>query len=462
MYKNIAIADIKESKTNPRRSADDAGLNDLAASIKEKGVLVPIIVRPHEKNGHDSGRYELVAGSRRVAAATKAGLKEIPASIRELTDDEAREVQIVENLQREDVHPLEEAAAYKALIREAKDIAAVAAKVGKPAAYVRARLNLVQLGKEAAAAYREGKINDGHAAEIANLSDAGDQQKAVAWIRQESQWGVPPVKKLKEWIEEEFSTFLANQPWLKDVEALAAVGPCKECPKNTSTLFGDLKAGECVSVKCWRRKMDAFLKWKLKQNPGSVLVALDWESARNEKGALSTDKYQAVGKKKCESAVVGVVAGGSKAGTTIAVCVNAKCKVHRKTDSYGGVPLTPEEKAKRKKEKDAEKAAKAAAAAKAAKVTAEILAGVAWPPSAKDLEVVFAGVMASAYGDFGGILGRRNITVKERHKYTSEKAEEAVRKLFKDAATQAEKFQIVLELTLEKLEDEDLARLAKK
>lgn len=99
----IPLAEIKPSKTNPRRVVNGHAFDELAASVAAHGVLQPVLVRPTEKG------YELVAGHRRFAAAQKAGLERIPAAVRDLTDVEALEIQLIENLERSDLHPLEEA-----------------------------------------------------------------------------------------------------------------------------------------------------------------------------------------------------------------------------------------------------------------------------------------------------------------------------------------------------------------
>ena len=107
-YVTLPLDRIRESTTNPRQRFDD--LEELAASIRTHGLLQPILVRPVRKD------FELVVGARRLRAARLAGLNSVPAQVKPLDDRSAREVQIIENLQRQDVHPLEEADGYKALL----------------------------------------------------------------------------------------------------------------------------------------------------------------------------------------------------------------------------------------------------------------------------------------------------------------------------------------------------------
>lgn len=443
-YQQIELGRIVDSKTNPRREFNDENMRELVESVRQKGILNPVIVR--ETN--DLGVYELVAGKRRLVAAGKAGLKTIAASVRSLTDSEAREVQIIENLQREDVHPMDEARAYKGLISTVKDIAAVAAKVGKSAAYVKARLSLVQLGKDAEKSYRLGILNDGHAVEVARLSPAGDQQKAVAWVK--NRYAPPSVKDLKEWIDREFFTHLVRQPWLTDKSAAAVVGECRECPKNVDTLFGPAKAGACVSVKCWKRKMDAYLSWRLKQSPKSALIVLDWS---NDKGVLAIGSYRQVGKKKCEYAATGIVASGPKVGTAVAICVETKCKVHNRGGYGRKVALTPAEKAREQKAQEDARKRKAAAEARERRVFEYAVARVSFPPSDATLGVMLECVMYHA--DLSEIAERRAFPGWEKD------SEKAVRDGFAKLG-KTEKFRFVVEALLDGVWSEDRKSLLKK
>ncbi len=451
----IKISSIVESKANPRRAADADALKDLTASVKEKGVLVPVIVRELGQGASDASGdhfvYELVAGSRRLAAAKAAGLKEIPAQVMSLTDEEAREVAIIENLQREGVHPMDEARAYKGLVTTVKDIAAVAAKVGKSAAYVRARLNLVQLCGEAEKAYRDGKISDGHAVEIAKLSPAGDQQKAVTWISKHWKGAALTTDDLKRWVEETFGTFLKQQPWLKDPKAMEAVGECKECPKNTDTLFGPETKGACVSVKCWRRKMDAFLKWKLSQKPGSVLVSTSYREA---KGMYAMHQYVKVAAKKCEHAVPGVIAAGERIGSVIAVCVDGKCKTHHPKGNEA-VPMTPEEKANAQKEREAKEKREAAEKVKEAKRIDDAIARVTWKNPDAALGVILAAFLDNA--DCSDVVERRGIFRKGK----SDDANDALKRAF-DEMDRTGKLRLITDVALDGIWGSDKEKLLKK
>lgn len=159
----LAIPDVRESSTNPRTTFRQEALDELAASVRAHGVLQPILVRRL-----DDG-WELIAGARRLRAAHLAGLSSIPAHVVTMSDQQAREAQIIENLQREDVHPLDEAEAYERLLTNdpAYTVEAVAAKIGKSAAYVYGRLTLLRLVPDVREAFRREVITPSHAHKLA-------------------------------------------------------------------------------------------------------------------------------------------------------------------------------------------------------------------------------------------------------------------------------------------------------
>ncbi|GLV48144.1 chromosome partitioning protein ParB [Thermus sp. LT1-2-5] len=153
----LPLAAIRPNPNQPRRRFTEESLRELAASIREKGLLQPLLVRPKGDG------YELVAGERRYRAALLAGLEEVPALVRDLTDQEALELALVENLQREDLSPVEEARGYQALVQMGLTQEEVAKKVGKARPTVANALRLLQLPEEVLAALEEGKITAGHA-----------------------------------------------------------------------------------------------------------------------------------------------------------------------------------------------------------------------------------------------------------------------------------------------------------
>lgn len=156
----VPLAQLRASPFQPRLTMDEAAIAELSASIAAKGVLQPILVRPV-----DSG-YEIVAGERRFRAARQAGLVTIPAVVRELTDQETLEIAIIENLQREDLNPMEEARAYKQLLDFGLTQEKVAEAVSKSRSAIANTLRLLALPEDAQTALERGAISAGHARAI--------------------------------------------------------------------------------------------------------------------------------------------------------------------------------------------------------------------------------------------------------------------------------------------------------
>ena len=167
--RDIPIELIHRNADQPRQSFSDEDLAELEASIRNKGILQPILVRPspREPNG-----YEIVAGERRWRAAQAAGLTRLPALVRKLGDNEAFEMAIIENIQREDLNAMEEAGAYAALMGKQQVTQEEAAqKVGKSRSHVANTLRLLQLPQAAQDHLRSGRITAGHARAILSASD---------------------------------------------------------------------------------------------------------------------------------------------------------------------------------------------------------------------------------------------------------------------------------------------------
>ena len=162
----VSIELLRRNPDQPRRVFDEAELDDLSKSISEKGVLQPILVRPATGA---PGEFQIVAGERRWRAAQRAGLHSVPVVVREFNDLEVLEIGIIENVQRADLNPLEEAAGYKALIeRFGRTQEAVAASVGKSRSHVANMLRLLNLPESVRNYLSEGKLTAGHARAVAN------------------------------------------------------------------------------------------------------------------------------------------------------------------------------------------------------------------------------------------------------------------------------------------------------
>ena len=173
--RQVSLDDLEVSPRQPRRTIEDAAIAELATSIRRQGILQPLLVRP-------SGRgLEIVAGERRFRAAKRAGLSEVPVIVRELSDQEALEIAIVENLQREDLNPVDEARALEQLLGFGLNQEKVARAIGKSRSAVSNTLRLLKLPASALEALAAGRISAGHARAIL-AQDEADMEWALDQI----------------------------------------------------------------------------------------------------------------------------------------------------------------------------------------------------------------------------------------------------------------------------------------
>lgn len=271
----VEVALIEESTTNPRKHFDQAKLKELADSIAATGVHQPILLRPlpghrvpdtwgFRRQGAPLPTYELVAGARRLRACRIAKVAEVPAMIRELTDEQALEIQVIENLQREDVTELEEAEGYEVLMRAGSlNADQVAAKIGKSRSYVYARLKILDLHQDARQALREGGIDFSKALLIARIPDAALQLKALRFCTQRNYLGEQPgYRTCAQHVQQNYMLKLSGAPFkITDAGLVPKAGSCKDCPKRTGAnpdLFADVGSADvCTDPACYRIKEEA-------------------------------------------------------------------------------------------------------------------------------------------------------------------------------------------------------------
>lgn len=302
--RTIALTQLALSRTGTqeerRRHFDKAQLAELAASIKAKGLLQPIVARPltvestmglngfrvagkdymspdaAEEAARD--RFEIIAGERRFLAAKAAGLKEIAVNVRPLTDEQVLEVQLIENLQRADVHPMAEAEGYEGLHHLGRSVEEIADKVGKSKAYVYARMKLLDLVKEGRAAFYAGKLNPSTALYLARVPK-GLQLQALKRITEDRYNGPMSAREVQQYLHREFMLRLADAPFdKKDVTLVASAPACGVCPKrsgNNPDLFGDVSGADvCTDPICYRSKVAAHLAREIEtaQASGARLI----------------------------------------------------------------------------------------------------------------------------------------------------------------------------------------------
>ncbi len=175
----LRLNDIEPNKEQPRKTFDQKALNELADSIERNGVLQPLLVRPMR-----DGSYQLVAGERRWRASRLAGLTEVPVIIREMSDEQAMEIALIENLQREDLNPIEEAEGLQLLIsRYDLTQEEAAARVGRSRPAVANSLRLLNLPEEVREMAKAGDISAGHARALLGFSDPADMQETAQEIK---------------------------------------------------------------------------------------------------------------------------------------------------------------------------------------------------------------------------------------------------------------------------------------
>src|SRR5580692_9452711 len=329
LVQDIPLDRIQESKTNPRRTFDETKLAELAGNIRQHGVLQPVLVRPLP-DGED-GFFELVAGARRYQASQMAQRETIPATVRELTDTQCLELQLIENLQRADVHELDEARGYAALMKmepETYTVELLAEKIGRSEKYVHARLRLTHLVEEVQQAFYNGKLSVAHAFEMARLQP-DDQKRALqecfphhrtaAAILKDRKAEAVTVRELREWVEREIHLDLTHAPFdAQDETLLPSAGSCAKCPKRTGNnplLFPEVREKSiCTDRACYRRKVAALVQIRVEpleaagEKPLRVSQAPAWQARHPNTDVLHEGQYRTAQRKaecpQTKSAVV--------------------------------------------------------------------------------------------------------------------------------------------------------------
>ncbi len=365
---DIPLDRIRESNSNPRRVFDEGKLRELADNINVHGVLQPVLVRPVPEG--PEGTYELVAGARRFRASKLAGRQAIPATVRELNDAECREIQLIENLQRADIHELDEALGYQAL-RDLNPklytVETIAAKIGKSDKYVYGRMKLADLIPAVQAGFYEGRLTVAHALEIARLQPR-DQERALAEcfpgrrsvksILKDRRAEAVSVRELREWIEREIHLDLKNAPFdAADVNLLPTAGPCTACPKRTGNnplLFPEIRNKSlCTDPTCYKAKVETFVQLRIKpleeegQKPLHISEVPYWQAHAKVPNTLYEGQYRrAEREKECPNTKAGVMVDGRKAGTVLHICTQENCKTHGRGSRY---EISPQEREQRRR-----------------------------------------------------------------------------------------------------------------
>lgn len=378
--KEIRLAEIAPSPTNPRKTFDPEKLQELARSIAEKGLIQPILVRPHQNGG--GVKYEIVAGERRFRACGLANIETIACTVRELDDVQVLELQTIENLQRDDLHPLEEAEGYAALMKQGGyDVAGIAARIGKSGKYVYDRIKLLELIPLAQKIFLAGEITAGHAILLARLSPA-DQERTIGMEDGDTSYFLGGGLFQHENVDDDPGLELDDprkpasvrelQTWIdKNVRFKAAE---VDLPNLFPETAAALTAAAEEKLKVVHITHDHHLVQDAKEEGERTYTRPSWKRAD---GQVDDEDYLEKGKpsKTCEHSVLGVIVAGRGRSQAFRVCIaKKKCAVHWKEEQEAvnerGAPngagskagqssAREKEEARRKRQQDEQRRAEA-------------------------------------------------------------------------------------------------------
>jgi ParB/RepB/Spo0J family partition protein len=285
----LELKHIHPNPLNPRKHFEPEKMKELTESVREKGVLQPILVRPLKVAGSAkaSADFEIVFGHRRFEAAKKAGLDSIPAVVRELDDKEVIEAALLENAQRSDVHPLEQAEALRQL-HETHGIGTdeLAVKMGKSKRWVETQLQLCKLVKEARSAFLDNKFSASIALLLARIPDEQLQLAVMKRVATPGYDGEPmSYRRALDLIYREYMLPLSEAPFdPKDAELVPGCGACSKCPKRTGTqpdLFHDINQKEiCTDPPCYQKKVDAHRDQVLAEAKAKGAAVIEGDEAK--------------------------------------------------------------------------------------------------------------------------------------------------------------------------------------
>ncbi len=450
-YRNLPVAQLQESTTNPRRRFDERSLAELAASFQAQGVLQPLLVRTIEDD-----KYEVIAGARRLRAAKLATLEEVPVRVVELSDAACIETQLVENIQRENAHPLEEAFAYFGLLHTdglQYDIASLAAKTGKSPAFVATRLRLVELHPSIAEAFLADEIGVGQALEIAKLPQQ-EQQRAfdaafhTAWNGGKETRILRPVRDLTAWIEQNILLSLDSVAFDKSDETLVPeAGSCANCPKRTgcnTLLFDAALQDSCTDKNCYNNKLTKNVERQIAEKPQLVQITTEWKSpasstvlGRNQYVALNLTTKSAKSKKPlspyqkpCKNMSEALVVDGTERGRTVKVCAAPTCPVHFADRRAPNPEQTAKEREQRRKELERQKLETTVRH----RALAEVLKRIGAPLDRADLALVASALLNKLEPLRKELLARRHKLVEgSASEVTHQQVQQAIARLLRQS-----------------------------
>lgn len=275
IFERVNLSEIVTNPANVRGKFDETSLHELAHSMQESGLINPLTLRSVGKN-----RYEIVCGERRYRAAQLLEWKTIPAYIMDVTAEKAQELCLIENIQREDISPVEEARAYKQLLEMTGEMSEPVTRTGKSESYIRLRLKLNDLIPELANLLNEGEINLGVASVICSYSDEIQQDVHTKFYNKESynNWFNYGKEDVRKRIESNYTTKLEAYHF--------DLSECNDCPFNTAnfSLFSE-GCGKCTNSACLNEKNASYLlaeAIRIKQENPLIVLCNPMYGMKNE------------------------------------------------------------------------------------------------------------------------------------------------------------------------------------
>lgn len=331
-FQTLPITLLMESPHNPRKHYDEVTIAELADSIREQGIVSPLIVRPK------GDLYEIGAGHRRYRAAKRAGIEVVPAIIRELDDDAFIELVMLENIQREDVHELDEANGYRELIdHHGYDVKRLAARLGKSKEYLYKRLKLAGAVVEVQKLFYSRELTAAHVEQIARLPEVSQRVVLEKGLFHTVQAGetkedvVVSVKQLASFIQGHIQSDLEKAIFDRGAVNLVASTPgCWQCEKR----FGNT----CVDRACFNQKTNAFIDLKVD--------AGDWLPATTDYFKVSDARFhwprlQEREPGSCPNLKTAICLDGPTRTQRKLVCVASDCEVHNPKPKRAPIPPSP-------------------------------------------------------------------------------------------------------------------------
>jgi ParB/RepB/Spo0J family partition protein len=375
----VPLGKIVPSPTNPRKTFDQNYIAELAVTIARARVHQSIVLREWTARPEDVQRvmdlgyepefnpgdqiFQIILGECRWRASQLANKGTIPAVVRNLSNDEVLEMQLIENLTRKDLDPLDEAEGYQALMTKEKGLTGteIAQRIGKSPQYVSAMVKLCALAEWGKQILRNGWITPGHAVLIARLGDYSAQERAMyavfneTWnanhhtvveaVRRKAEAGAPIMseKALRVWIADNERCDLSKVPWkLDDPDLVPAAGPCTVCPYRSGSdpaLFAEIAGDDkqrCMKPSCFALKKQTHINNErdnarmTNQVLQQISVQEAMAPALPNSNVLKAGQWVLARRGECKQTVRAIfINGGDQEGHTPFVCIDAKCKVHK-------------------------------------------------------------------------------------------------------------------------------------